>query len=128
MDMEITYLTEEEIIQINKDVVSESAVETDTFGLLKEKDLNFLVERIRGMKNIWDAAAKLLTGLIEGHIFLEGNKRTALSALETFLKLNGYNFSIEINEIKVLYDIAEQKMNFKEIREWIKEHSVKEHG
>lgn len=126
--MEITYLTEEEIIQINKDVVSESAVETDTFGLLKEKDLNFLVERIRGMKNIWDAAAKLLTGLIEGHIFLEGNKRTALSALETFLKLNGYNFSIEINEIKVLYDIAEQKMNFKEIREWIKEHSVKEHG
>jgi death-on-curing protein len=35
-------------------------------------------------------AALLATGIAQAQAFIDGNKRTALAALETFLRLNGY--------------------------------------
>lgn len=37
-------------------------------------------------------AAVLAHGIAEGQPFIDGNKRTALAALRTFLRFNGYDF------------------------------------
>jgi death-on-curing protein len=43
-------------------------------------------------------AAVLAHGIAEGQHFLEGNKRTALVALRTFLSINGYNVDVSQEE------------------------------
>jgi death-on-curing protein len=43
-------------------------------------------------------AAVLAHGIAEAQHFLEGNKRTALVALRTFLSINGYNVDVSQEE------------------------------
>ena len=43
-------------------------------------------------------AAVLAHGIAEGQHFLEGNKRTALVALRTFLSINGYSVDVSQEE------------------------------
>jgi death-on-curing protein len=43
-------------------------------------------------------AAVLAHGIAEGQHFLEGNKRTALVALRTFVSINGYNVDVSQEE------------------------------
>lgn len=40
--------------------------------------------------NMLDMAADLAYGIATGHVFLDGNKRTAFLAAVTFLRVNGY--------------------------------------
>ena len=51
-------------------------------------------------------AAALWESLSQNHLFVDGNKRTALASVHVFLGLNGYRF--EVNQgalITVLYSI-----------------------
>ncbi len=48
--------------------------------------------------DIAQQAAVLAHGIAEGQYFLEGNKRTALVSLTTFLRLNGYRLTASQSE------------------------------
>src|SRR5258708_15698746 len=50
-----------------------------------------------------ELAAKLAFGLISNHAFFDGNKRTALLASLTFLRLNGKKFTASESEIAALF-------------------------
>lgn len=88
-------LSKEEVIAINLRVLKLSE---DPHGVMNEANLTHLIE---GMNLKYDGhadelilkAAFILDYLAnKGHIFIEGNKRTAETATITFLRLNGFFF------------------------------------
>lgn len=107
----INYLTSAEVNEINtilgcRGTISEGNLE---FVLEKIIDTNTSVER---------KAVTLLYELIISHPFLDCNKRTAFVSMQIFLKRNRKKLKYsEINEEilkRLLYDIAENKISYKE--------------
>ena len=77
-------------------------------------------------KSLFDKAAALVHSLLMNHQFVDGNKRTAIFSVMTFLELNGYTFNAEQKEIVAyaLY-IENSKPEIEEISSWLKKHSIK---
>lgn len=48
--------------------------------------------------NLWHKAAALMHSLIKNHPFVDGNKRTALTATGLFLELNGHTMTATNDE------------------------------
>jgi death on curing protein len=48
-----------------------------------------------GEEDMLALAVRLLAGIAQAHAFEQGNKRTAFEAMWHFLRLNGYDLSIE---------------------------------
>lgn len=77
-------------------------------------------------KTVHDKAAALLHSLLMNLQFVDGNKRTAMFAVITFLKLNGYQFNTAQKEVVeyALY-IEHSQPEIEEIAHWLKEHTKK---
>jgi death-on-curing protein len=70
-----------------------------------------------------DLAASLAYGLARNHPFVDGNKRTAAVACETFLELNGVTLEAEDLELFPIYlALAEGKLAEKELANWLRAH------
>jgi len=68
-----------------------------------------------------DLAASLASGLARNHPFVDGNKRTAAVACETFLELNGARLDAEDLELYPLYlALAEGKLSEREFADWLR--------
>jgi len=68
-----------------------------------------------------DLAASLASGLARNHPFVDGNKRTAAVACETFLELNGARLDAEDLELYPLYlALAEGKLSEREFAAWLR--------
>ena len=74
--------------------------------------------------SLWHKAAALMHSLIKNHPFVDGNKRSALTATGLFLELNGY--TLTANNEQVL-DFAKRaavgKGDIKSIAMWLEKHS-----
>ena len=69
-----------------------------------------------------DLAAALAYGLARNHPFLDGNKRTAAVACETFLELNGATLEADGQELYPLYlALAEGKLSERDFAAWLRE-------
>ena len=79
---------------------------------------------------IFDKATILFVQLIKKHVFANANKRTAFYVLVKFLQLNGYHFSVSVEEaVDMCVTIAVETLtDEKMIRysKWVSEHSVRE--
>lgn len=70
-------------------------------------------------------AAALLHSLIMNHPFLDANKRTAFAMMVRFLNANGSKLVVTQKEIvKFCVAVDNEGVPLKEIRNWIKEHSL----
>jgi death-on-curing protein len=70
-----------------------------------------------------DLAAALAYGLARNHPFLDGNKRTAAVACETFLELNGAVLEADDLELYPVYlALAEGKLSERDFAAWLREH------
>lgn len=100
---------------------------------LKEQGkLEWVLETIQyplfGMErypSIADKAALLAWTIIKGHIFWDGNKRTGMSVLITFLRSNGYRLNITPQEIvEIALQVAgkdtERIFLYEEFLDWIR--------
>jgi death-on-curing protein len=68
-----------------------------------------------------DLAAALAFGLARNHPFLDGNKRTAAVACETFLELNGATLDADDVELYPLYlALAEGKLSERDFAAWLR--------
>jgi death-on-curing protein len=75
-----------------------------------------------------DLAASLASGLARNHPFVDGNKRTAAVACETFLELNGARLDAEDLDLYPLYlALAEGKLGEREFAAWLRGR-VRTHG
>jgi death-on-curing protein len=75
---------------------------------------------------IFEKAAVLLRGVIADHPFVDGNKRTAMLASLTLLKINGYRFTIKEGELEdFAVQVAVEHVDIPVIAAWLKAHSKK---
>lgn len=70
--------------------------------------------------------AAMLHSLLLNHMFVDGNKRTAMFAAMTCLELNNYTFNAPQKEVvKTAMWIENQKPSLEEIAAWLKKNSKK---
>jgi death-on-curing protein len=71
-------------------------------------------------------AAAYCYGLAKNHVFVDGNKRISLVALESFLLLNGHVLDVDDGQcVLIILSVASGAMDEKALSEWIRQHSVK---
>ncbi len=74
---------------------------------------------------IIDKAAAMIRGIIADHPFVDGNKRTAMLAGLTLLKVNHVQFRAESGEIEdFAVKVATHKLDIPAIVSWLHEHTV----
>jgi death-on-curing protein len=70
-------------------------------------------------------AASLAYGIAKNHPFIDGNKRTALVVMRTFVQLNGHNFNATQEEKYLTFlKLAEGSLSEEELANWIREKIV----
>jgi len=124
------YLTGEEILVIHARIIDE------TGGLHSIRDMHLLgslVERPKmsfGGKelylDIFAKAAVYFTACAYHHIFMDGNKRTAVSIAIRFLFQNGWEFETSNKELEnFAVKAVENKFEIDTIADWFQKHSKK---
>jgi death on curing protein len=88
-------------------------------GLLESAVLRPKTAYEYGVTDLAELAAKLAFGIVSNHAFFDGNKRTALLASLTFLRLNGKRFTAGESEIaSLLIDTANRELSEEELVHW----------
>ncbi len=100
------------LVQINKEVVSLTG-DIHEYTSEDERKLRQLLSEVQETANteernesIIQKVSLLIFGLVSGQHFHEGNKRTALTAGESFLRANGYSIDISSKELVQVVDKA----------------------
>lgn len=121
------YLTLGEILEMYRRVMQQSggAVGIHDFGSLEsaiaQPRMTFGGKEL--YPTIVEKAAALGFSLMQNHPFLDGNKRTAHAAMETFLVLNEYEISAPVDEQEqVILRVASGEMRRDAFTEWLRTH------
>jgi death-on-curing protein len=71
-------------------------------------------------RDLWIKAAALMHSLIKNHPFVDGNKRTAVTATGIFLELNGHRFTASNEEVlRFAVKMAAEETELEEIAAWL---------
>lgn len=122
------YLTLPEILEVYQRVMQQSG------GLVGIRDLGALESAVAQPRmtfggaelypTVVEKAASLGFSLIQNHPFVDGNKRTAHAAMETFLVLNGYEIRATVDEQeRVILQVASGRMNRDAFVRWLNAHT-----
>ena len=128
--MKIIYPTVEKLINYNRYVLEKIKVKkADAPKVLSELKLQNIILKCKNFKgDIYDKASILLQGLVQGHVFASGNRRTALFITIKFLLDNKAKPIIK-NEAKfarVLTGIREGFYTRLQIKDWLKNGKIQE--
>ena len=74
--------------------------------------------------DLFHKAAALMESLGRNHPFIDGNKRTSITAAGLFLAINGYKLGCSSMELeKFTLDVSTGRLAFERITEWFKKNS-----
>jgi death on curing protein len=126
----VKYLTAQEILILHDRVLGATE---GSDGIRDVHLLASLVERpktsIGGKEmfpNIFEKAAVYLESLAKYHVFIDGNKRTCITASARFLFINGFELTANDKEVvQFVLQVATEKLEIQEIAGWLKTHSKK---
>jgi death-on-curing protein len=129
----LKYISAEELVVINRVVVNESggSIGLRDPGLLES--VAFKPQTSFGDQelyvDIYLKAAVLFEAIVNYHVFVDGNKRTAYASLARFLQINGFELiaSSDNEIVEYTVEVATQNPEIIEVAAWIKEH-YKKHG
>ena len=124
------YLSAQELLVIHSEIIDQ------TGGLHGVRDiclLQSIVEKPRARfdkkelyKGIFLKVAAYLQSLVQYHVFLDGNKRTAIGATARFLFLNGYELKATNKEVEnFVLRVAVRKPELSIISSWLEKHTRK---
>lgn len=125
------YLKDQDIITINILVNKNFDVEANDKVVKVPTALDSVIKNVQQTiegkliyNSIEECAAYYLRGLSQGHIFFNGNKRTAFLGMAMFLRLNGKQLNCTNEEAyQFTKQVAENRtMKVKIIASWIKGH------
>ncbi|HEV4144708.1 TPA: type II toxin-antitoxin system death-on-curing family toxin [Streptococcus pneumoniae] len=112
------YLTEKQIEKINALAIQRYSP-NEKIQTVSSSALNMIVN-----------LPEQFVQLIKKHVFANANKRTAFFVLVKFLQLNGYRFSVTVEEaVKMCVTIAVEALTDEKMTsysKWVSEHSVRE--
>lgn len=93
------------------------------------RDVALLESALDRAKNKWhyddtvslfELAAAYGFGIAKNHAFIDGNKRTSLLSIRSFLFVNGYHFRPEeVETVTVIEGMAAGRVDEKQLAEWI---------
>jgi len=122
------YLTEKQIEKINAFAIQRYSP-SEQIKIVSPSALNMIVFGKPLYPTIFDKATILFVQLIKKHVFANANKRTAFYVLVKFLQLNGYRFSVTIEEaVEICVKIAVESLTDEKLAsysKWVSEHSYK---
>ena len=124
------YLTAEDILRAHSAVIDETGGshglrDRHAIATLEElpKQQAFGKELYPGM---YQKAALYIRNLIFSHPFIDGNKRTAMTAADIFLQLNEYHISVEKGGVESFaLSVIEKKLGIADIAKWLKNNTKK---
>jgi death-on-curing protein len=121
------YLTLLEVLEAHERILQQSGGELGVLNLgalesaLAQPRMTFGGQDL--YPTIVEKAAALGFSLIQNHPFVDGNKRTAHAAMETFLVLNGYQIAATVEEQEdIILKVAAGKSSREVFTEWLRQH------
>lgn len=128
------YLNKLTLIAINKNVIERAG--KDSIGVQYPEGLDIITQQPKQIlfgrelyPTIWLKAAFILQKITKKHIFVDGNKRTAIAATIFFLLKNGYKIIFTKDEglkfILYITNSDDSEKNMKFAADWLKTHSKK---
>ncbi len=123
---EYKFPTSEEIIEANRRVLAEIPVKkADSHRVLSRAKLELILDNARKTNDdIYNPATELLVGIVKGHPFASGVRRTAVTVTSAFLKMNGADAEVP-HDPEVLKGIREGFYIKDEVKEWLKGHGIR---
>ena len=121
------YLTAQQVLFIHSRLLEE------TGGGHGVRDINMLMSGIARPQatfggqdlysDIYQKAAALMESLIQNHPFIDGNKRTGITAAALFLQINGLNLQTTNDELeRFTLSVASGKESSESITTWLANH------
>ena len=81
---------------------------------------------VYGDPDFADLAAAYAFGIAKNHAFVDGNKRTALVALETFLELNGFELTADDGQaVLVILSVASSAFSEADVADWVRRNTAR---
>ena len=123
------YLTLNEVLELYRQVMIQSGggVGIQNVGAL-ESALAQPRQTFGGAELYPDLIAKAAAlgfTIIQGHPFVDGNKRVGHAAMETFLILNGYEIEADVHEQEqTILRVAAGEMERDDLAKWLRDHVV----
>ena len=75
--------------------------------------------------DVFSKTATLMDSLVRNHPFVDGNKRTAITAAALFLRLNGHQLDVENAEmVRFTLACAQSQHTLDEITDWFRQYST----
>jgi death-on-curing protein len=126
----IRYLLPEQVLFIHGRLIQ------TTGGVHGVRDLSMLLSALGRPQATFDGndlygdvfskAAALMDSLIRDHPFVDGNKRTGITAAALFMQLNGYSLVVANKEIaRFTLACAQSKVTLEEITAWLRQFCVR---
>ncbi|MCX6055156.1 MAG: type II toxin-antitoxin system death-on-curing family toxin [Chloroflexi bacterium] len=123
------YLTAEQVLFIHSRIVAE------TGGSHGVRELGLLESAVGRPQATFDdkdlyrdpftKAAALMLSLINNHPFVDGNKRTGVTAAGLFLRINGMKLAVSQEELETCATrVALKQIEIAELSDWLREHAV----
>ncbi|MXO58131.1 type II toxin-antitoxin system death-on-curing family toxin [Altererythrobacter salegens] len=116
------------LVDVNVDIVADTG---DEHGVLKPNELESACARPYNLwnygeeENIVVLAVSILSGIVQNHPFIDGNKRTALVAARALLINNGYDISIPDRDLgPLILEFAAGHLEEADIIEAFEEHLI----
>lgn len=121
------YLTLGEVVDLHRRLLQASS------GASGIRDLGVLESAVAQPKATFDRvdlyptlvekAAALVFSLVQGHPFVDGNKRVGHAAMETFLVLNGTEIDAPVEEQeRLMLDLAAGRVGRGHLVDWLRQH------
>jgi death-on-curing protein len=125
------YLSAEEIVAIHDRIIEETQ---GSFGVRDEHLLRSIAEKPKAsfggteqFPTLFLKAAAYLESVATYHVFVDGNKRTAITVASSFLGLNGYDVVLPLDETETfVLAVAQRHIQLVEIATWLEKNSQKE--
>jgi death on curing protein len=121
------YLTLPEVLEAHERILRQSGGEPGVLNLgalesaLAQPRMTFDGQDL--YPTLVEKAAALGFSLIKNHPFVDGNKRSAHAAMETFLVLNGYQIVATVEEQEdLILKVAAGKTSREVFTEWLRQH------
>lgn len=118
------WLSRELILAIHDEQLAEHGGSTGLrdAGLLDSALARPLNRAADGEPDVAELAAVYALAIVRNHPFIDGNKRTAFVALETFLVLNGHVFTVgDAEAVVMMLDMAAGEATDQEFAAWVRQ-------
>lgn len=123
MSTEPKWLTKKDVLALHDQVLAAHGGES---GILNEPVLDAAIARAQNayhyeQKDVVDLAAVYADALTNGHAFVDGNKRTALTSMATFLEDNGVHYQgDQVQEVLRFEGLADGSVSRDSFSDWLR--------